>query len=394
MALKINSLITFLVVLFGITAAAPALAADPDTIVVRQQSAVNSFGSWKLQRPNGLYTGSSSESQTISHTAAGLYSLDVTPARPSSVNITVTENGELIHSSGLNSTGFRLSEGSAVEIVISYADNGTVIVKSEPSGKYFRLVTDKYGNYQGRTPKTFTGMVPTRYTVYYETSPGCDPVKPLSRDLGINDTLELTYTYSCSPVQSNNYNYEYQDFLSEKEENQPVINYQPPAGQLIRLGDNIRLQQVADKQEAWGGETVNVSLRVTNVGAIVLNNVIVTEKIDGQKVYLAGPVPANGDWQDGRIMWVIDTLPPGQSWVVGFPVRLKSDFKAGDLTVLTAQVTSGAYASAQPIENLAASVGIGTPYLPVTGVPYDILFIVLASAMAGGLICVIKFYIK
>lgn len=371
-------------------AAIPVAAAFGE-IEISQKAPLEVQGSWTLVKPNGSRVTGDEKTQTISSVRAGKYVLSVLPPLNAYTIITVTNNDVVVFAENTREASFNLTEGADVKIELAYSYNSTVEVESIPSGVSFRLTYGQSQQLTGRTPAVFEDMPSVQYTAYFASQANCEVPRPIHRTVEPNQTIKFMNIYDCDADRLDDYlRWEtVQPLPTEVKPRETAVEplvialpdvSEPVVAVPVREPVNVRLMQTVSNNEILPGQSATVSISLTNIGDKTLYEIEVRDLFDPEIINVPFYLPAEGYIRSGNIMvWEIDQLEPGSTWQAEFPVSLQTDLESGRHTRLTASVAGDS------IRYEASAVTVGMPVIPVTGAPYDIVFLIISVVSALGL---------
>lgn len=347
--------------------ATQAHAAGSVTII--QQSPVGMFGNYTLTFPIGSQiTINEQERKELPSTEIGTYRLHITPPADAKMTTTVTKNGVDLIATVDRDVSFTLAELDEITVVIKYRYDGTIVVTSDPQGASFELLGPNNARDTGFTPATYTGMSPGEYRVTFHRRDGCNLVSPIQRSLNANATLTLFGRFTCGVASSSS-------------SSSSVATEEPVAD--LNEGRTVRIWVAAHQAEALAGGTVRTTITVKNTGNRTIHNVVVSAQIDPEAAQFATPLPRFGTVTGETAYWEIPQIYSGNTWSVTLPLNLSKTLGQGDQSTVTARVSAMDLAEGNAGSSLVATTVIGVTGLPVTGLRFDILFLVLSTVFTA-----------
>lgn len=151
-------------------------------------------------------------------------------------------------------------------------------------------------------------------------------------------------------------------------------------------GRSVIFRKTVDSNEVIPGGMLHYTLYVQNLASTSINNAIITDRFDPTKVSFAygSSVRQLGS---GQLRWNVPTLQPGQVWQTTYALSVSPTLPMGSQIVNIATISGDdlMYGSLNEKVSVVQTGVIGE--LPVTGSPFDLLFVFsslpLAAAAAG-----------
>ena len=360
---SLSSVVTALLLLV----AAQAHAAGSVTII--QQSPIGMFGDYTITFPIGSQiTMNEQERKELPSTEIGTYLLHISPPADAKMTTTVTKNEVDLIATVDRDVSFTLAELDEVTVVIKYRYDGTIVVDSEPQGASFELLGPNGARDTGFTPATYTGMAPGEYRATFHKRAGCNLVSPIQRPLNANATLTLFGRFTCGAASS-------AASSSSAEPEEPVAD--------LNEGRSVRIWVAAHQAEALAGGDVRTTITVKNIGNRTIHNVVVSAQIDPQAAQFTTPLPRFGTVTGETAYWEIPQIYSGNTWSVTLPLSLSETARQGDRSTVTARVSASDLAENNAGSSLVATATIGVTGLPVTGLRFDVLFLILSTVFTA-----------
>ncbi|MDD4287329.1 MAG: hypothetical protein PHN33_03185 [Candidatus Peribacteraceae bacterium] len=332
------------------------------SVTITQQSPIGMFGNYTITFPLGSQiTINEQERKELPSAEIGTYLLHLTPPSDAKMTTTVTKNGVDLIATVDRDISFTVADLDEIAVIIKYRYDGTVVVDSDPQDVSFELLGPNDLRDTGITPATYTSMAPGAYRVTFHKREGCNLVSPIQRTLNANSSLTFTGKFTCGVASSSS-------SASSVESEEPVAD--------INDGRTVRIWVAAHQAEALAGGTVRATITVKNTGARTIHAVVVSAQIDPASAQFVAPLPRFGTVTGETAFWEIPQIYSGKTWSVTVPLTLSETSKQGDQSTLTARVSASDLAEGNAGASLVATTTIGVTGLPVTGLRFDILFLI------------------
>jgi len=333
------------------------------SVTITQQSPIGMFGNYTITFPIGSQiTINEQERKELPSAEIGTYLLHLTPPSDAKMTTTVTKNGVDIIATVDRDISFTVADLDEIAVIIKYRYDGTVVVDSDPQDVSFELLGPNDLRDTGITPATYTSMAPGAYRVTFHKREGCNLVSPIQRTLNANSSLTFTGKFTCGVASSSS------SSASSVESEEPVAD--------ANEGRTVRIWATAHQAEALAGGSVRETITVKNTGARTIHTVVVSAQIDPASAQFVTPLPRFGTVTGETAFWEIPQIYSGKTWSVTVPLTLSETSKQGDQSTLTARVSASDLAENNAGTSLVATTTIGVTGLPVTGLRFDILFLI------------------
>ena len=320
-----------LVTAVGISASSGASAAGA-TLHVEQKSESASYGEWMLAIPGGANYTSALKTKVLTGLATGTYRLTVRPLAGVTSHVKLYNNNILKEETSATFVVFDLKDGDMYRATITYSRNGTVEVRSEPSGVAFVMESGNGTKFTGTTPAVFNDMVPTWYRVSYDLAADCQAQKQQERGLIEGSSLIFTVKLDCGSRHI---------ATPGKTSKNLSTGAKPPviATNESEVSAAERILQTSSVGEVLPGGRVRVTVSVRNVTATTLQNVRVTDRFNPNAIEIL-EIRDGGYVDQNELKWNIPQITAGATWTTTFDIRVKETVKTGERVMLMATVTS------------------------------------------------------
>ncbi|MSR87093.1 DUF11 domain-containing protein [Candidatus Peribacteria bacterium] len=127
----------------------------------------------------------------------------------------------------------------------------------------------------------------------------------------------------------------------------------------------ITVRKTADRSVATPGSTVRYTLKVKNIEGRELHNVYINDAYDASAFQVTDN--GSGDVQNGRIVWIIDSLGAGETRSFTYSGQVSRSLRSGASVLNTARAYVGG-SDVGLVATASSNVDIGQYLLPQTGI--------------------------
>lgn len=343
--------------------AAKAQAAG--TVTIYQQSPIGIYGDYTIKYPGGSQIiVNNQESKMLPAAENGMYLLHITAPNGAKMSTTVEKNGVEALTTVSPDVSFTVMDSDEITVTVTYRYDGTVIVESDPADASFELLGPNDLRVTGHTPARYESMAPGEYRATFHRRADCITLSPIQRSLDANATLSIIGKFTCGLA------------ASSSSSSSSIPSVEPVED--INGGRTVRVWVAAHQAEALAGGTVRTTITVKNTGARTIHNVVVSTQIDPETAQFVTPLPRFGSVNDAVASWEIPQIYSGKTWTVTVPLALSTSLKQGTTSTVTARVSASDLAENNAGTALVATTTIGVTGLPVTGMRFDMLFLMVS----------------
>ena len=352
----------------------PISSAAGESITIAQMSRTDTVGIWTLHMPGGTKISSGDVSTDahmymLKNPALGAYTLVYEPPRGARTTVEFFRGTDKISSSSNLSTTFTLVAGETLRLVAEYTFDGSIRVQSNPSGAEFVITGPNDILLQGTTPIQYSDLPPFTYTAYFGARPGCSLVKPQKRELETPGTLIFYGNYICTSTPP-----------KPADPVRPPVVKDPVIRTRMRSVRRLDMDHVISQREVLPGGEILITLRVHNPSSQVIHDIEIVETFDPSQLSFRGDLPRSPKKSFGKLTWSLSDLQPGETWTVTLTGNVSSNLPSG--TQINLSATSRSSDLVRPAGEIASVAVITNGNLPQTGGAFDLLFLVVSSALA------------
>ena len=372
--LPFRSVLALTIALVTSLSLTPVTQAAGESITIAQMSRTDTVGVWTLHMPGGKRISSGdvntdAHMYTVKNPALGSYTLVYEPPRGARTTVEFFRGTDKISSSSNLSTTFTLVAGETLRLVAEYSFDGSIRVQSNPSGAEFVVTGPNDIVLKGTTPAQFADLPPYTYTAHFESRAGCGLVKPQKRELETPGTLIFYGNYVCTSAQP-----------------KPVVPATPPVAKdpvirtRMRTVRRLDMDHVISQREVLAGGELLITLRVHNPSSKVIRDIEIMETFDPSQLSFRGDLARDPKKAFGKLTWSLSDLQPDETWSVTITGHVSSSLVSG--TQINLSATSRSTDLVRPAGEIASVAVITNGNLPETGGAFDLLFLVVSSALA------------
>lgn len=364
----LKALIITVIAFAGLSISTAAMAAGT-SLHIEQKGGV---GKWTLTYPNGAEQTDMAKTKILSAMGSGTYRLTVRPPEGTYTTIELFENNVSKQTGSVTGLTFDLKENTVYRATISYAERGTITVRSNPAGAAFSITDTTGGTYAGTTPATFTDMPTGLYRITYDLQPECEAKKTQERPLEAGQNLIFTTNIDCGTKR----------IATPGKTAETLANGPTPTATEVTAPAQ-RVVQTSSFSEVIAGSRVRITLSVRNVTKQSLRNVRVTDKFSPDMIDIVTPLNDGGVINGSQLEWTVPSIYAGQTWTTSFDILVKDIVQTGERIVLLAQANSGGNDDTQNPEAWSSVVTMGVAHMPQTGNMLDMILTVAAMLAAA-----------